>query len=375
MNKKKIIDTIKKVAQELSDPPGVDSKPKPAAQPSINQFLPKTFDARNLINKNNVKSRPASYSLSSVKDMQKAILNFANAASATDVTSLKGNQQGQQYGEQTRTGPLDLPESNDLSHKDDNRKEYLGGSDPFGNFITENYIPKDSFTGKQYLNVDVAGNKARETHSNMPMNLRGIIDSMKRVGTPGSTGTEKSVDGIWQTRTNNALHIAADLIEAMLNFTADMKINVSGFSAQTLQQFKSKIPNNYTDLKGPEEIKQRALELTPYLVSATTFFENLKPSVFNNTKIREYIDQKVPFAKYEKVEIPDDMRNQGIPGVHFEWIHDPKKNWISLNELSTPEAFKGFVRRMGVDDKDPEAVKKFLDLVSQKINLQRDPGF
>lgn len=382
---KKTVDLIKKMAQSMDDAMPSPRRPKnnaapPASQPKPNDAVP----SKNEPVPSRGKVQPGNYisaSVPAVKEMQKAILGLADAAAATDVTALQGNQQGQQYGEQSRLAPNDMPESRDLSSPQDDKKEYLGGSDPFGNFIIQNYIPKDSFTGKQYLNVDVAGGKNREFHSSQPMNLRGIIDSMKRIGTPGSSGTEKSVDGIWQTRTNNALHIIVDLVSAMQNFITDMKIPVPGFTVEQLEAFKKLIPKSYTDLKGPEDIKQRAEALTPEIIAITKFFQNLKPTVFNNKELRQYIDQKTPFAKYEKrTEIPEDLRavdqsdlaKQSLP-INVSGT----PTTISLTDLYSMDLFKKFVERVigPTAGDNPETVKTILDRVSKKLNTNNDPGY
>lgn len=313
-----------------------------------------------------------SNSVPAVKEMQTAILNLANIASSSDVTAVQGNQEGRQVGQQTRAIP-NGPQVSEKPTTDD--KEFLGGNDPFGNFIVQNYFPKDSDVGKQFLNVDVAGGKNRMDASIKPANLRGIIDTIKRVGTPGSAGTEKSVDGIWQTRTNNSLHLIADLVDAMINLTKDMRIPVEGFTDGQLKAFREKIPANYTDMKSPDVIAEKAKELTPYLNAMATFFTNLKPAVLENKEIRKFVDQKEPFAKYVNSKFPGEMALFRLPGVNLGLSADPNKNQISLNDLSTIEKFKEFIQRQGLVANDQEQVKKILNMVAEKLNSKIDLGF
>lgn len=338
-----------------------------------------------------------------VMKMQQAILDFADIASSTDVTSLEGNKEGRQTGAQTRAIPmvgtdagggvpsypkkeegdkfenegfLSAQQQGTLNEQTKNDKKHLGGSDAFGNFITSNYIPKDSYIGKQYLNVDVAGKDKRESASMPPSNLRGIIDTIKRVGSPNSKG-EKVTDGIWQNRTNNSLHVIADLIQAMLNFTKDMNVQVPGYTEKDLQTFKANVPAAYTDVKSQEEFSKRAQTLIPELRKMTEYFRYLNGKVFNNQQLRKYIDQKQSFTKYDNIQIPDEKRARGIPGIQFDWIQDPKSNWISLHELSSLDNFKKFLERVvqvpssggaAVLTQNKEVVKRYLDLVSQKLN-------
>lgn len=353
-NFKHINDIIKKIAQELPDVPGTD--------PSTYRSVPsKDTNKPNVPNTPpgiaNTEKRFVSYANQDVKNMQSAILKFAEVASKTDVTALQGNQQGRLEGNQSR--------AIDESTKDN--KEYLGGSDPFGNFIINNYIPKNSYTGKQYLNVDVSGNKNRENASMTPQNLRGIIDSMKRVGTPGSSGTEKSIDGIWQTRTNNALHVIGDLVEAMLTFINDMKKPVKGYSQQELEQYKKLVPNSYTDLK-VENISATAKELTKHIGEMTIFFQNLIPTIFENTQLREYIDQKSSFHKYPV--LPDDdklfVRNMTVD-------IGGKQIKISLNDLKNKENFKKLIETYFAQlppDTESSILKSVLNEIEKQIALK-----
>jgi hypothetical protein len=320
-----------------------------------------------------------------VKKMQQAILNLADVASATDVTSMSGNQSGKLTGNQTRAipvvddknikpGDLTKDQAADLNAQTKDDKNYLGGSDAFGNFITQNYLKNSPFIGKQYLNTDVSGQENRQSASIKPTNLRGIIDTIKRVGSPNAKG-EKSVDGLWQTRTNNALHVIRDLVSAMLSFTKDMNIKVPGYTEDDLKKFR--VPESYNDMKSSEEISSIAKGLTLHLNAMIKFFENLNAQIFNNKDFRKYIDQKEPFAKYTRnIQIPNNMKVFGIPGIQFSWIKDPKQNWISLNELSSLDNFKGFLRRtLNLTNPDQESINKVFDLVYKQINTQSDPGY
>lgn len=312
-------------------------------------------------------AKPGSYSVPAVKEMQKAILNLANVLSASDVTSMQGNREGLQEGPQSRA----IPAGPQVSEKPTtNDKEYLGGSDPFGNFIVQHYLSNSA--GKQLLNVDVAGGKNRMDASMAPKSLRGVIDSIKRIGTPGSAGTEKAVDGVWQDRTNNSLHLIAELATAMQQLVSDMGVpSVPGIPPKRLAEFASLIPKSYRDMKSSEEISQKAQQLTPYLNAIATFFTNLKPAVLENKEIRKFVDQKEPFAKYPKVNFPPELGKFGLPGVTFDFVQDPAQNWISLEELSNPDAFRKFLMRVGVGP-TPETMKEVLTRLDRSLNTRHE---
>lgn len=334
-----------------------------------------------------------------VKTMQEAMLRLANVASSTDVTSMTGNKEGVMEGKQTRQVPTvdALPNKNypgtqepqrpdgqmsgqeqqDLANKTKDDKNYLGGSDPFGKFLVQNYIGKDSFIGKQYLNVDVAGQTNRENASMNPTNLRGIIDTIKRIGSPNAKG-ERVVDGVWQTRTNNALHVIADLTEAVMNLSKDMGVTLKSYTPEMLAQFKQIVPESWNQMKSTEDVNTRASALTKHLDAMTKMYEQFNADVLNNKAIRQFIDQREAFASFPKPgQAPQGVNPvAGLPGVQFNWIQDPAQNWISIRDLSSLDNFKRFLQRTRTLGPNPsnEDVKKMLDYVNNTISQLAPKG-
>lgn len=299
-----------------------------------------------------------------VAEMQKAMLKFASVASATDVTAMGGG--GKQYGEQSR--------SIGDSTKED--KEHLGGSDAFGKFVVDTFIPKNISSGRQYLNVDL-DSKQRQTGSISQVNLRGIIDSIKRIGTPGVPGEKTAADGIWGQRTNNSLNLIASLTEGMLNLAKSMNVNVQGYNEGDLKNFKSGIPSSHTELKTPAEQADKAKQLTPHIEAMTSFFENLTKSLFNNKDLRQYIDQAKPFEQYKKeISIPEDKKNQPMVGVKLDWVTNKDvSNTISLSDLQDVNSFKALVARLGLPNDDPKMVTKVLqDLYKSVERAKKEAG-
>lgn len=375
MNKKRIIELIKKMggADDLDippDAPGVVAKKTPKnTLPDSNSEIPPIPGSAKPASKPTV--IPASYGLAAVKEMQQAILDFVGVAASTDVTSMTGNQQGQQYGQQTRALPSTSMEKHEdemkAIHDSKDDKEYLGGSDPFGNFLVQHYVKGDP-VGQQYLNVDVSGNKARSDASIENLNIRGILDTIKRIGTPGA---EKAVDGIWQVRTNNALKNIFALTSGMLKFAQAMKLQVGGYTEDALKDFASKIPTSYTALKTPNDVAEAAKQITPHIKAITKFFESLKAAVFNKPELRKFIDQKEAFVSYKKkIEIPQEIKHAILPNVKFNWIKDPSQNYMLLSDLSSLEEFKRFLERTGVStlNADTNSIKQVLELVSKQLN-------
>lgn len=372
-------DSQKKTAQTVPPPPKYrQNKVQTTNVPAPGNAVPQRG------NEDQPKVSPArSSGFTAVQEMQRAILEFAAAASANDVTSLQGNEKGQMYGEQSRVGPQDMPVSRNLDAPEDNRKEYLGGSDPFGNFLTQQYIGK-SDAGRQYLNVDVAGNKNRQDHSMEDLSFRGVIDSIKRIGSPGMG--EKAVDGVWQVRTNNALKNIYAIADGLINFARDMTLTIPGYSEKDLANFSALIPKEYTDLKSEGEKAQRAKDLTTHIKAITKYFESFKTSVLNNKRMRAFIDQRKSFIQHptakeksakdvlgpEEHDFFKKNQTESVPRVSFKGAKG-ETVYIGLRELENMEAFKGFVGKLGRNPEDMNDVKKTLQEVESF--MKNDTGY
>ena len=382
---KKVIETIKKIAEGIDDPP---PPPKYRANRNISEKIvsknisvpERAGRTENIPEKSksiaptkpSISSNQMGSSIPAVKEMQKAILNIANIISSTDVTSMSGNQDAQMKGPQSRSLGKEVPGGPAVFPGTEQDKEYLGGSDPFGNFIVQNFFPPNT-SSKQFVNVDVKGGTERTEQSIAPTNLRGIIDTIKRIGTPGTAATEKSVDGIWKERTNNALHLIKDLVIAMYKFTAAMHIPVQGL--EKFGAYVKAIPEKYTDMKSQDEITAKANEITPLLNNLSVFFTNFKSQILENKKLRESIDQKKPFASYNKRQFKNDDIAQlsllELPGIKFDWIQNPTQNYITLKELSGIDEFKKFIERAGMSP-TPETMIEILKRLENSLN--KDPN-
>lgn len=400
---KHIVSLIKKMAQApQKDPleglpaaPGSEP-PKPTPAPAAAPAAPAWKPPWEKPGGGATGGKPVVVKNPDVVTMQQAILDFANIASSSDVTSMEGNKEGRQVGEQTRATPIadnkaiqeagksgNLPGGNDgampleeqqklnqPSSKENpggtgGDKKTLRGSDAFGNFIIQNYIPRDGI-GKQYTNVDVAGTGKREQAAIAPSDLRGIIDTIKRIGSPNIKG-ERVPDGQWGTRTNNSLHLIGDLIHAMLNFTKDMRVPVQGYTEQDLQDYKSKVPVDYKTLKTQADFSNAAKELIPHLRAMTEYFRFLNGKVFNNQQLRKYIDQKQSFTKYEQLPTDPNLLKHPIP-INL----NGQKTNIYLNNLTSMDAFRAYVNILLGNSRDAhqpeETVRKLLSMVVEQIN-------
>lgn len=297
------------------------------------------------------RSAPVSYpvnqagsSFVAVKNLQNAILEFANTASSSDVTSMQGNQTGQQ---ESASG------------------EYLGGSDPFGNFLAEHIQGKDD-NGKQYVNTDVSS-KDRSRMSIEDTGLRGIIDTIKRIGAPGH---ERGADGIWKMRTNNALHQIAKLMGTIRDLSKSMNVPIKNIDV-LVNTFIKSIPENYIDIKENNK-SALAISLTNQIQQLTKIFSEFKNTVLNNKHLRQYIDQKKPFVQYkQKTQNGRDTLSEEeqkiftgakpIPGLQLA------KQQVSLYDLDNMNNFSQLMQRAGRNPKDKAEVQNTLAELSKAL--------
>lgn len=343
--KKNYSELIKKISQSV---------PVPSEGVATPGFNPSNKSSNN--SPGSSSRRTTSLGSKAVKDMQMAIVQLAEVASSTELASMQGDTADKQYGAQTRALP------GDGETKDD--KEYLGGSNPFGNFLMENYVNTKS-TSTQYVNVDVAGEKPRQNASNEGKSLRGLIDSLRRIGTPGVAGGEKSADGVWKSRTQTALKNIILITEGILKFSKDMGLEVAGYSEVDLKKLTNLVPANYTDMKNSQEISERATRITAHIKALTSFFTNLQSQI-EKPEIKDFVQQKKSFEQYQvkpkEVEIPDVHVGKFVP------VQIPgSKIRITLEDLKSLPKFQKFLTESGVKNVDENTIKKTLEEFKRQL--------
>jgi hypothetical protein len=292
----------------------------------------------------------SSSSFASIKQLQQAILNFANVASSSDVTSMTGNQAGKQ---ESSSG------------------EYLGGSDPFGDFVAS-HIKEAPTSGQaqQYLNTDVAS-PDRSRMGIEDTGLRGIIDTLKRIGTPGK---ENAPDGVWKQRTNNALWQIAKVMVTIDNLSTAMQVPLEGLG-KLVAAFQQAIPKVYTDIDDQAKA-QLAPELTKMVEQMTEFFGQFKNSVLSNKHLRKYIDQQKPFVQYQqKTQSGTNALSPEEKQLYVSNVNTPIPNLqlgktpVSLVDLESMDNFKTLMQKAGLNTNDPVALQSALSQIAQGLGV------
>lgn len=336
--------------------------PAPAAQapnaaPSsgggLNSFMPGKDQAPSGSNPfmSGQQAAPGHYDTNAIKKMQLAILHFADVASSSDVTSMHGNQTGQkQQGE-----------------------EYLGGSDPFGNFLASRIGEDDNRApeNQQWVHTDLK-QPQRSTTGIEDSSLRGMIDDLRRIGTPGK---ENQPDGVWKSRTDHALKNIRLIVSELLHLSNDMGISVPGLDEKSVETLKGSFYDNYTKIP-PGKAVEMADFLTPQINNFAKVFSNFKKTVLENPGYRKYIDQKKSFVQYQqRPQSGDELLTSEENKIYATNVnvHIPNmqlaKSPVTLVDLKSMENFKSLMTRAGLDPNDKTAVQNALNEIAKGLGV------
>jgi hypothetical protein len=205
--------------------------------------------------------------------------------------------------------------------------------------------------------------------------LRGIIDTIKRIGTPGK---EHAPDGVWKQRTNNALWQIAKVMETIDRLATAMQVPLEGLG-KLISSFQQALPKDYTDLDAQAKA-QLAPELTEMIEQMTASFDQFKGSVLSNKHLRKYIDQQKPFAQYQQktqsgtnLLSPEEKQlyvsnvNAAIPNLRLG------KTPVSLVDLESMDNFKMLMQKAGLNTNDPVALQSALSQIAQGLGIATSP--
>lgn len=280
--KKKLLE-IQKLAQDmpLPPPPRFQGAPTRKTTPAANQ--PESPAALKPAGKSRfapapgTKPAPAPHTstkLNQVREMQKAIQEFANSTvNYRKSKDPKKNNRGKVVLEKGKP-VYDIDPS-------DSRRD-------FNDFLAENFSANADIHGDEY-----SANEADTTQeSKMPtdiIQMNNVIDGLRRIG-PGSK--EAMSDGVWDFRTTNAVKnvyaFAAALVAASEALVMGGVANDSSMFKKTdLQKLGKAIPKEGAT---PEELTNSATIITPLVKKLTNFFDFYSKKVMNHPAYKRYIE-------------------------------------------------------------------------------------
>ena len=306
----------------------------------------------------------AKFDSNAVKDMQTAILNFARTLAAHPVMSMQ--QSGTQELLSAQNGKPLPP-------------DYLGGTTPFGNFLVHQYVNNAKVVGEQFVNIGLS--EPLRSGSAIPnVNLAGIINT---IGVVGSTGAEHKPDGVWQTRTNNALKQIYAVGVSLMQFAKDMKFNINGVSDSDLETFKNEIPASYTDLKGTAS--KRAMLIAPIIDKLTKLYKAFETSILEHPEYKALIGQDKAFMDHAQMAPMELSKDEG---AFYEAHKDaviPNTNIngkpLRLMDIANITAFQHFLKGANVDISKLSEIQKYVNTVKSILggapehSTDLGPGF
>lgn len=305
--------------------------------------------------------RPTAYQpspVSAVKAMQQAILDFGNVLAqnylmGADAPTTSKRLPGGTLQFQTEIGP---------------EPKAPGGSDPFGNFLVNHYLNNEKVVGKQFINTDLQEPLRSGTALRPNISLRGVVNTIQRIGVPG---TENKPDGVWQTRTNNALRQIAAVAQTLLQLQKDLGLDIAGYTSQDAKALMEAIPQSYTQLGDTAE--KRATIITPNLKKLTEFYQQFEKLFLNNPEYKAIITQNKSLVSHPKA-IPLAPEQQlftqrygttPLPGV---FITGKSPQAVSLQYLTSPERFQQLLESAGVPNpQDLETQRRALEAIKKQL--------
>jgi hypothetical protein len=258
----RLVDLIRKTAQELSDPPGANPAPKSTS------IAPNSF----------------------VGPLQGGA---AKPAAPRGNATIKAMQQELIHLAQTITAQLNVQ---DLSSDDPRKQQEAAGRDSFGAFITKHYLRSSDVPGVEF---DPNPQKAQmaDKKPGMATRLSVVMDTMKRIGNP--TAGEQFADGVWGPRTNAALHNAYAFASSMLKLSQDFNLNVRSYNNADLKNFQTCIPENEKDKDLTWKIEAAGLAIK-HLQLIEKMYNEIKAGVLEKPQYRAYIEGDKPYLTYPK---------------------------------------------------------------------------
>ena len=271
----------------------------------------------------------------SVSEMQKAIQRFADEAVKYNLESYRD------------------PRTNKITRriKDTDRRR------DFNDFLAEQFMEEAKIHGQEFSTREEDVTKESKLPTEI-IELRVVIDSLKRIGSPGA---EKIKDGVWDFRTNNAIKntyaFASALVTAHEALGGLSAAEESLFNRNTLNRLAELIPKEYDpeENKTPKilaELNKKAKLITPLIKNLTQFYAAFSKRTLEHAAYKQYINQEQPLYKFTPGGTnpykpdPNDpnqkkfMENPSTFKIPVLELKDKNGNTVNLNNKLTLESFQ-----------------------------------
>lgn len=290
---------------------------------------------------NSVRAVIAPGELSSIIEMQEAIITFGNAAASID--AFKMAPQGTTGAENKQTG------------------EYLGGHDAVSQFLFSNYMePGKDKAGQSFVSTEGLNTKTRMDTANSKQDLNSLrawVNTIQIIG----RNDQKKPDGLWGARTNNALKAIVDFSDMFLKFSQDMGVQVKSADSKDVQDLRSKIPS--ITVGQTYQNGSVAKTITPVIVKLTTAVNEFKSSIMENATWKDYLSQTKPLLTAPKKQTELSGTDQATLKLYDSVPFNLGQfKAITLNDLSSVDKFISYLKKNKLE---LSSSKDLIDLVGK----------
>jgi hypothetical protein len=280
MNKKEIVDLIKKIGQGLEDMPELSSpggglEDGLEENPGVVRIGPGGMAP-------GTQFPVSSNGIRIIKSMQQGLVNLAqDVVSQINIEDMSG--QGRAPGE-------------------------AAGRNSFADFIDKNYLAKND-----------AGS---------------VMAAVRAIG---SAKGGLAVDGKWGPLTNAALHNVVSYASALLKLAGDFHFTPTSYTEKDLETLQSELPAEHTDLDATQKV-DAASDIVKHLGAIRKMFGEIKNDILEKPANRAFIENDQPFHTYKHEGAsapavaavdPQTLANlaKQLPGMQIS-LQDTSGKWI-----------------------------------------------
>ena len=280
----------------------------------------------------------------------------------------------------------------------------VAGKKAFNDFLAEQYI---GTLDEEHRGVEWSTNPALQSRQQKDQSKTGIyelnvvMDTLRRIGSPGPGNKEFTADGVWQFRTDNALKNMAGLAHALLSFEGDFGLQNESYTKRDLDQFYNLL-SGYTIENGVVKMSEadktkRATEISKHLKKIMRLYASFRRQFLERPAVRSVIEGQRAFEKYDANGTNTDILTEAdkalpptttVTGFNLTGYKDGKPfavTSIPFSALQSKEGFMQFLRSIGYNDNPGatninsqagnliNAIKQQMD--SGKIAAGKDFGF
>lgn len=331
-DKSKLVQLIKKTAQDLPDVPARSHGAKPATPPQSGQFGGGTSTGHGTTSTFDPPQRGGHGGSSS---------SWSGGGSSTAIMTMQHALQDL---------AADVSKQINLSQvtsQDPREQEEAKARDMFSTFITKNYMRNTTVPGVEYdPDPNVRRMQDKMKSQDDPTRMSVVMDTMNRVGKEKS---ESFVDGNWGPRTNAAIRDAFAFATGLFNMIDDInhlvppekQIHTSAYNKESLQNLggMATVDNSLT----PEQKSEAAPLVTQHVRAIKSLYDDVKNKFLQHPTYRQFIERDRSYKTYSPTAITKDqidlLKNYFKNGIQIT-IPGVVKTVAQIENLISPEAFK-----------------------------------